>query len=188
MPFNGVDVLMLLFTAAGFSFAVWAAVSAHRSAEAAKRSANAASDSVKEAKRANHLAERPEIAIELGRAGDIHFALGIIFRSDTELKSLRITKTETFINGRAIVSGEWRASVVAQHSVGQSEHYGNTLVFSEVKVNRPLFVTWIPWHGHQGRHFQLRIDLDLLCVGYDGREWSLAKSIEHQMPGARGVQ
>lgn len=186
-PFNGVDVLMLVFAVIAAMAAIWAAVSAHSSAGSSGRSATAAENSAAEARKANDLAERPDVSFTLGNAPDINSALGITFRSDTALKWIRITKVETYINGRAMITGEWKPSFVAQRSVGTSENYGNTLVFSDVKINHPLFVTWIPWFGHEGRRFELRIDMAIECIGHDGREWSMPKTLEHTMPGARSI-
>lgn len=187
-PFDGVAVLTLLFAAVGFLVACWAAFSSHRSAEEAKRSAVAAEDSAKEAKRANHLAERPDVRIQLGQAPDITHALGITIRSDTALQSIRIEKVETFINDKAVIAGEWKPSFVAQRSTAALENYDNTIVFSDVKVNHPLFVTWVPWHGHQGKRFNVRLDLAVECIADEGRSWTLAKTVQYDMPGVRGVQ
>lgn len=157
-------------TIIGTALAAWAGVSAHQSKEAADASA-------KEAKRANDFAERPDVTLEVGAAEDLYGCLSIAFRSDTALDSLRITKTHTVIDGQVSSSGQWRVSVTSQYAAGTKDEE-STITFSGVQVNRPVYVTWIPWDGHMGTVFDLRLDFDLLCVAAD-RQWTLARSIEH---------
>lgn len=146
------------------------------SAQSSLRSATAAEQASEEAKRANDLSERPDVSLEVVQAADIYYALGIAFRSDTALDSLRITKTHTVINGQAITSGEWRPTFTAQHAAHAQEEHNGAITFKGVQVNQPIYVTWMPWHGHIGKEFHLRLDFDLLCVAGD-RQWSLARSI-----------